>query len=115
MEMLDDYFSLEITENGELATIPLLLEGFVPFFGGLPMMILRLATEVNWDEEEPCFHDIAQEIAKVMIYDDFAFGYRSKLYLCSYEIITIMKYNIIANSFMRFPWILTQIMMNLST
>ena len=69
MEMLDDYFSLEITENGELATIPLLLEGFVPFFGGLPMMILRLATEVNWDEEEPCFHDIAREIAKVMIYD----------------------------------------------
>ena len=67
--MLDDYFSLEITENGELATIPLLLEGFVPFFGGLPMMILRLATEVNWDEEEPCFHDIAREIAKVMIYD----------------------------------------------
>ena len=35
----------------------------------MPMMILRLATEVNWDEEEPCFHDIAQEIAKVMIYD----------------------------------------------
>ena len=27
--MLDEYFSLEINDNGELVSIPLLLEGFV--------------------------------------------------------------------------------------
>lgn len=28
------------------------------------MYILRLATEVNWSEEEACFHDFAWETAK---------------------------------------------------
>ena len=63
--MLDDYFSLEIDENGDLHTIPQLLEGYIPFFGGLPIFLLRLATEVDWDEEEPCFQNVAEEMARV--------------------------------------------------
>ena len=27
------------------------------------MYILRLATEVNWTKEQPCFHDICRETA----------------------------------------------------
>ena len=32
VNMLDEYFSLEINEDGELVSIPLLLEGFVVIF-----------------------------------------------------------------------------------
>lgn len=63
-KMLDDYLSLEIDENGDLTTIPLLLEGYVPFLGNLPSFLLRLASEVDWKEEEACFHSLAKEIAK---------------------------------------------------
>lgn len=62
--MLDDYFSIEIDQDGKLSSLPILLEGYVPFLGGLPMYILRLATEVNWNDEESCFNDLAKETAK---------------------------------------------------
>lgn len=45
-EMLADYFSLQIDENGYLKTLPLLLEDHVPNLNELPMFVLRLATEV---------------------------------------------------------------------
>ena len=63
--MLDDYLSLEIDNEGNLLSIPELLEGYVPFFGGLPIFLLRLATEVNWDDEEMCFKNLAEEFARV--------------------------------------------------
>lgn len=33
-EMLDDYFSLKISENGELLALPMLLENYLPQFEG---------------------------------------------------------------------------------
>ncbi|KAG8572412.1 hypothetical protein GDO81_012037 [Engystomops pustulosus] len=45
-EMLKDYFSLEIDEEGNLTGLPLLLDNYIPLLEGLPMFILRLATEV---------------------------------------------------------------------
>eukprot|EP00061_Rhincodon_typus_P017855 g46747.t1 len=53
-EMLQDYFSLGIDEvrilfkEGNLTGLPLLLENYVPALEGLPMFILRLATEYCW-------------------------------------------------------------------
>ena len=44
--MLLDYFSLEIDNEGCILTLPLLLDGYVPNLNGLPMFVLRLATEV---------------------------------------------------------------------
>uniref|UniRef100_H3AH00 DNA mismatch repair protein MLH1 n=1 Tax=Latimeria chalumnae TaxID=7897 RepID=H3AH00_LATCH len=60
-EMLQDYFSVEIDEEGNLTGLPLLLENYVPALEGLPMFILRLATEVNWDEEKACFETFSKE------------------------------------------------------
>ncbi|GCB61301.1 hypothetical protein scyTo_0009310, partial [Scyliorhinus torazame] len=60
-EMLQDYFSLGIDEEGNLTGLPLLLENYVPALEGLPMFILRLATEVNWDEEKECFEKLSKE------------------------------------------------------
>ncbi|XP_067837466.1 DNA mismatch repair protein Mlh1 [Heptranchias perlo] len=60
-ELLQDYFSLGIDEEGNLTGLPLLLENYVPALEGLPMFILRLATEVNWDEEKECFETLSKE------------------------------------------------------
>lgn len=62
-DMLDDYFSLEINEKGQLTGIPMLLEGYIPDLNQLPMFILRIATEVNWEEEEACFDTFCQELS----------------------------------------------------
>uniref|UniRef100_A0A663M6Q4 MutL homolog 1 n=1 Tax=Athene cunicularia TaxID=194338 RepID=A0A663M6Q4_ATHCN len=62
-EMLKDYFSLEIDEEGNLIGLPLLIDNYVPPLEGLPMFILRLATEVNWDEEKECFETLSKELA----------------------------------------------------
>uniref|UniRef100_A0AAY4E1M2 DNA mismatch repair protein MLH1 n=1 Tax=Denticeps clupeoides TaxID=299321 RepID=A0AAY4E1M2_9TELE len=63
-EMLEDYFSLEIDEDGNLTGLPLLLDNYLPAMEGLPLFILRLATEVNWDSEKECFHDFSFECSK---------------------------------------------------
>lgn len=62
-EMLADYFSLEIDEEGNLIGLPLLIDNYVPPLEGLPLFILRLATEVNWDEEKECFESLSKECA----------------------------------------------------
>ncbi|KAB0360193.1 hypothetical protein FD754_004349 [Muntiacus muntjak] len=62
-EMLADYFSLEIDEEGNLVGLPLLIDNYVPPLEGLPVFILRLATEVNWDEEKECFESLSKECA----------------------------------------------------
>ncbi|MCI4376671.1 hypothetical protein PGIGA_G00191060 [Pangasianodon gigas] len=60
-EMLEDYFSMKIDEEGNLTALPLLLDNYSPAMEGLPLFILRLATEVNWDSEKDCFHDFSKE------------------------------------------------------
>ncbi|XP_070696869.1 DNA mismatch repair protein Mlh1 [Pempheris klunzingeri] len=60
-EMLDDYFSMQIDQEGNLTGLPLLLDKYTPIMEGLPMFILRLATEVNWDNEKECFRDFSKE------------------------------------------------------
>ncbi|XP_058146782.1 DNA mismatch repair protein Mlh1 isoform X2 [Dasypus novemcinctus] len=62
-EMLADYFSLEIDEEGNVTGLPLLIDSYVPPLEGLPIFILRLATEVNWDEEKECFESLSKECA----------------------------------------------------
>nr|QFU95811.1 mutL-like protein 1 transcript variant X1 [Carassius auratus red var. x Cyprinus carpio allotetraploid] len=59
--MLEEYFSLEIDEEGNLTGLPMLLDDYTPVMEGLPTFILRLATEVNWDQEKECFHDFSIE------------------------------------------------------
>ncbi|CAE1278308.1 MLH1 [Acanthosepion pharaonis] len=63
-EMLEEYFALEIDTDGNLCTIPMLLENYVPPLEGLPMYILRLSTEVNWEEEKECFMSFCKETSE---------------------------------------------------
>uniref|UniRef100_UPI00358E3AA8 DNA mismatch repair protein Mlh1 isoform X2 n=1 Tax=Myxine glutinosa TaxID=7769 RepID=UPI00358E3AA8 len=62
-EMLRDYFSVEIDSDDNLWSLPLLLDSYVPALEGLPMFILRLATEVNWEMEKECFESCSREFS----------------------------------------------------
>lgn len=71
-------------QDGNLTGLPLLLDRYTPLMEGLPMFVLRLATEVssppppppraalgashvglvlqvNWDNEKECFRDLSRE------------------------------------------------------
>ncbi|XP_045780420.1 DNA mismatch repair protein Mlh1 [Maniola jurtina] len=61
--MLLEYFSLEVTSQGELAALPLLVDGHTPFMGALPTYLVRLVTEVNWDSEKECFDTFSRQTA----------------------------------------------------
>lgn len=62
-EMLNEYFSLEISADGTLLTIPLLLKGYIPSLAKLPRFLLRLGPYVNWNSEEDCFRSFLRELA----------------------------------------------------
>lgn len=65
-EMLLEYFGLKIGKakgTVMLQGMPVLLEGHEPPIHALPIFLLRLATEVDWAEEKPCFHGVATELA----------------------------------------------------
>ncbi|KAJ8984034.1 hypothetical protein NQ317_012258 [Molorchus minor] len=62
--MLLDYFSIEIDEQGNLCSIPILLENYIPDPAALPLYVVRLATEVNWESEKECFETFSRETAK---------------------------------------------------
>lgn len=62
--MLDEYFSIRINDDGELCTLPILLDECAPSLDALPTFIVRFATEVTWDTEKECFESIAREIGE---------------------------------------------------
>ncbi|XP_075986821.1 DNA mismatch repair ATPase Mlh1 [Anticarsia gemmatalis] len=61
--MLYEYFSLQISDSGELLSLPLLLDGHTPFMGALPIYLVRLVTEVNWESEKECFDSFSRQTA----------------------------------------------------
>jgi len=72
--MLNEYFSICLekkrdhdNKKGERETLmltglPVLLDGHSPPPHALPIFLLRLATEVDWMEEQPCFEGICKEL-----------------------------------------------------
>ncbi|KAL3472108.1 hypothetical protein BJX99DRAFT_11735 [Aspergillus californicus] len=62
-EMLNEYFSLSISEDGHLLTIPLLLKGYLPCLGKLPRFLLRLGPYIDWTKEQECFRTFLLELA----------------------------------------------------
>ncbi|KAG0652647.1 Post meiotic segregation 2 [Hyphodiscus hymeniophilus] len=62
-EMLLEYFSFEISNEGEIHSIPLLLKGYLPSMTKLPNFLLRLGPYVNWDDEKKCFETFLRELA----------------------------------------------------
>jgi DNA mismatch repair protein MLH1 len=62
-DMLLEYFTLEISPEGELISIPLLMKGYTPSLGKLPRFLVRLGPHVNWVSEKDCFSSFLRELA----------------------------------------------------
>ncbi|KAK6828585.1 MutL-like protein [Apiospora arundinis] len=66
-EMLQEYFSLEISPAGELISIPLLCKGYTPPMAKLPQFLLRLGPHVDWLNEQSCFETFLRELANFYV------------------------------------------------
>lgn len=62
-EMLIEYFAMEISDDGDLLSIPLLMKGYTPSLAKLPRFLLRLGPHVNWKAEKECFETFLRELA----------------------------------------------------
>lgn len=62
-EMLLEYFAMEISDDGDLLSIPLLMKGYTPSLTKLPRFLLRLGPHVNWKAEKECFETFLRELA----------------------------------------------------
>lgn len=65
--LLAEYFSLEITEAGELCSIPLLAKGYTPSMAKMPQFLLRLGPCVDWTSEKECFQSFLRELASFYV------------------------------------------------
>jgi DNA mismatch repair protein MLH1 len=63
-EMLADYFSIGITKDGELTKLPILIKSYQPLMSYLPIFLVTLATEVDYEDEKSCLREISLQIAK---------------------------------------------------
>lgn len=64
-EMLEEYYSIGIEKEAQkifLIGMPILLEGYIPPLSGLPLFLLRLATEVDYEDEKASFQGICREL-----------------------------------------------------
>lgn len=66
-ELLEEYFSLNISAAGDLQGIPLLQKGYTPSLAKLPRFLLRLGPYVNWVEEKACFRTFLTELASYYV------------------------------------------------
>ena len=61
--MLAEYFNFNISPEGELESIPLLMKNYTPSLAKLPRFLMRLGPYVNWVNEQECFHTFLTELA----------------------------------------------------
>ncbi|KAJ8509480.1 hypothetical protein ONZ45_g8355 [Pleurotus djamor] len=62
-EMLAEYFSLRISGNGLVESLPLLLRDYTPNLDKLPGFLMRLGPQVDWTAETECFDTFLRELA----------------------------------------------------
>lgn len=66
-DMLQEYFSLDISTEGNLNSIPLLMKNYTPSLAKLPNFLLRLGPHVDWDDEKACFQTFLRELASFYV------------------------------------------------
>lgn len=66
-DMLAEYFSLDVSADGELLGIPLMLKGYMPSLAKLPNFLLRLGPHIDWADERRCFQSFLRELASFYV------------------------------------------------
>ncbi|KAH8299877.1 hypothetical protein KR044_007136, partial [Drosophila immigrans] len=69
--IMREYFALRISEDGHLESLPALLPQHMPSRAQLPVYLLRLATEVEWEQEAQCFESFCRETARYYAHLDW--------------------------------------------
>jgi len=62
-DMLSEYFSLQLSPDGMVEGLPLLLRDYTPNLDKLPSFLMRLGPQVNWASETHCFDSFLRELA----------------------------------------------------
>lgn len=62
-ELLDECFSVRVSEDGELTGLPVLLEQHAPSAKAIPELLLSIACDTDWTGERACFSSIASCLA----------------------------------------------------
>ncbi|KAK0496296.1 histidine kinase-like ATPase [Armillaria luteobubalina] len=62
-DMLSEYFSLDISPDGLVESLPLLLRDYTPNLDKVPYFLMRLGPQVNWTAEKECFESFLRELA----------------------------------------------------
>ncbi|EIW55636.1 DNA mismatch repair protein MutL [Trametes versicolor FP-101664 SS1] len=65
--MLQEYFSLGISEDGRVETLPMLLRDYTPNLDKLPLFLMRLGPQVDWTDEQACFDTFLHELASFYV------------------------------------------------
>ncbi|RCH94482.1 DNA mismatch repair protein, partial [Rhizopus azygosporus] len=60
-EILDAYFKFSVTKNGQIASLPMVIKGYVPSLDKLPIFLHNVAIQVDWDDELNCLYALARE------------------------------------------------------
>ncbi|PSC68750.1 DNA mismatch repair MLH1 [Micractinium conductrix] len=63
--MLDEYLGIQVDADGCLASLPQLIEDYVPDLDRLPAFALALGQNVKWTDEKACFRSLAQALAEL--------------------------------------------------
>lgn len=62
--ILEKFFNIQISSDGTLTTLPIIVENHTPCLAYLPNYLLNLALCVNWDNERQCFDTFSKVTAK---------------------------------------------------
>ncbi|KAH0834783.1 hypothetical protein J3R83DRAFT_10384 [Lanmaoa asiatica] len=61
--MLAEHFEFNITSDGEIESLPHLLKEYTPDLNKLPVFLMRLGPQVQWQTEKECFFTLMRELA----------------------------------------------------
>ena len=64
-EMLVDYFSMEVSDSGQILSLPILLEGYSLDWSRVPAFVAELALDVDWKNEKKCFQTFGKALANL--------------------------------------------------
>ncbi|XP_020110363.1 DNA mismatch repair protein MLH1-like [Ananas comosus] len=58
-EMLEEYFCINIDQDGNLMRLPVILDQHTPDMDRLPEFLLSLGNDVDWENEKECFQTVS--------------------------------------------------------
>jgi len=61
-EMINEYFSIHVDQDGNLTRLPVVLDQYTPDMDRLPEFVLTMGNDVTWDDEKECFRTTAAAI-----------------------------------------------------